>query len=884
VKRWIFLFSCWASFPLLGQNHVFNGDFELGGPGIGFIVNGNGYSFQVPPYLGTTSPGNCTVTQHPELFNTTQFLPINDHTSGSGNMLVVDGGTTGGNQPFWQAGNNGGGVCGLSPGNNYLLSYWLHSVSTAVTNPATQADIKVLFTNASNVTVLTQPTLAPLPALGWQPYAVQFTANSACVSIELYDNNLVANGNDFAIDDISVKPLDDPLFASASTTRPNCSDSTSAGIAVYAKGGVPPYSFQLSGPSGNFSNNQGIFTGLLSGTYSCTVTDFNNQTITLASIVVFPNNYLLVHPQDTAVCSNSTVNIQVSAHQNTSYLWTASPADPGLVNPSSASISVSPLQSTVYTVSSSDQNFNLLSNGNFESGNTGFSTDLTYFTPSNSMALPSSYGLTPNAGFWEPSFAACVDHTLGNGVGIMLVVDGAVSGNALVWKQHAVVEKHKNYTFQYYAQSVKGVNPAVLQTRINGIPVMTDTLGLATCNWQLHTTVWNSGNDTSVLLEIHNLNQSSNGNDFALDDISLYTLRSCTNQSSVTILQSNSNLGLVYPAHLCAGFASVSPQLNPGIPTNGTYNAQPQGLNIDPLTGILQSNGTQPGTYSIIYTTTLCNVIAKDTFQLVVHPLPALNSLTGGAFDCPSQSFDSVLLYLNAQFPVNVVFTYQGIADTLSGIANPLYLGNAPGMYTLSSVSDAHCANTLNGFLLLDSLLVPQQPWVLGNSTMCQNEPSSALSLSNANPNGVVSWFADASLSQFLESGNVFYPKNDTSATYYVVQNVGGCVSPVGSFTVTIVPCNVVVPSAFTPDGDGENDVWEIIGLDAKFPMNQVRVFNRWGELLYTSVQGDYASAPWNGTYQGVNLPNGSYYYIVEKAADGSIEPINGIVSILRKP
>ena len=205
-------------------------------------------------------------------------------------------------------------------------------------------------------------------------------------------------------------------------------------------------------------------------------------------------------------------------------------------------------------------------------------------------------------------------------------------------------------------------------------------------------------------------------------------------------------------------------------------------------------------------------------------------------------------------------------------------------MYTLSSVSDAHCANTLNGFLLLDSLLVPQQPWVLGNSTMCQNEPSSALSLSNANPNGVVSWFADASLSQFLESGNVFYPKNDTSATYYVVQNVGGCVSPVGSFTVTIVPCNVVVPSAFTPDGDGENDVWEIIGLDAKFPMNQVRVFNRWGELLYTSVQGDYASAPWNGTYQGVNLPNGSYYYIVEKAADGSIEPINGIVSILRKP
>jgi gliding motility-associated-like protein len=98
------------------------------------------------------------------------------------------------------------------------------------------------------------------------------------------------------------------------------------------------------------------------------------------------------------------------------------------------------------------------------------------------------------------------------------------------------------------------------------------------------------------------------------------------------------------------------------------------------------------------------------------------------------------------------------------------------------------------------------------------------------------------------------------------------------------VPCNLVVPSAFTPDGDGDNDVWEIVGLDAKFPLNQVRVFNRWGELIFTSREGDYSSSPWNGTYGGKALPNGSYYYVIEKAVDGSIEPINGTVSILRKP
>jgi gliding motility-associated-like protein len=60
-------------------------------------------------------------------------------------------------------------------------------------------------------------------------------------------------------------------------------------------------------------------------------------------------------------------------------------------------------------------------------------------------------------------------------------------------------------------------------------------------------------------------------------------------------------------------------------------------------------------------------------------------------------------------------------------------------------------------------------------------------------------------------------------------------------------------------------------------------VYNRWGELIYTSKEGDYSSSPWDGTYQGAKLPVGSYYYIIEKATDGSIEPINGVVSIIRK-
>ena len=93
-----------------GQNYIVNGDFEMGGPGQGFNVNGQGYVLLSPPFTGTTSPGDFAITNNPQPLNTAFFLSFGDHTSGSGKMMVIDGGAIGGNQPFWQAGNAGGGV------------------------------------------------------------------------------------------------------------------------------------------------------------------------------------------------------------------------------------------------------------------------------------------------------------------------------------------------------------------------------------------------------------------------------------------------------------------------------------------------------------------------------------------------------------------------------------------------------------------------------------------------------------------------------------------------------------------------------------------------------------------------------------------------------
>jgi gliding motility-associated-like protein len=883
VKPFLLLIGLLLSLNVCGQNYVYNGHFEFGGPGVGFNVNGQGYSFITPPYLGSTQPGDFAVTSNPYPLNTTFFLPFGDHTSGQGNMLVVDGVTIGGGQSFWQAGNNGGGVCGLTAGNTYVLSYWLRAASSSVTGVGTQADIKANFNNASNIQVLT-PTLSPLPAAGWQAYAIQFEASNSCVNISLYDDNISVTGNDFAIDDIALMPLGDPLSLTASSTRPTCSDSVSGVLIGYAKGGYPPYQYALSGGMGTLNNATGIFTNLPAGTYSISVTDANNQSVNLTNQLIFPSDFLTVNPTDTLVCSNTQISLTVSGGTNTNYLWMATPPDPSLLNPFNDTVNVSPNQTTSYLVSTNNLNENLVTNGNFEALNTGFYTDLSFLTPTNPSGLQSSYGITPNASFWEGTFSPCVDHTFGNGVGNMMVIDGSISGNQTVWKQIISVEKNTNYTFTYYVQSVESNNPAILKSSINGVSLGIDTLSNTTCLWQQVTATWNAGNDSLATLVIENLNQSGLGNDFAIDDISFSTLRSCSNHVDIQIIQGNPPLGLSYATDLCVNSGVSNPSLSAGIPSNGTYSSNPGGLNLDPLTGAINTTGSSPGIYQVVYSVSFCNTLAKDTFELTVHALPNLLSLTGGAYNCLLQTFDSVLLFLNASYPVTVDWTLNGTEQVTFGASDPVFLGTQNGLYELVSITDQYCTRTINGTILLDSLNVPQTPIVSGDSTICSNDPPPSYELINANPNGTISWFGDANLTEYLGSGNSFYPENDSSATYYVLQTVNGCAGQAQSFYVEVIACNLIIPTAFTPDGDGDNDLWEIVGLDAQFPLNQVKVYNRWGDLIYTSVEGNYALSPWDGTYNDKNLPVGSYYFILEKSTDGSIEPINGTVSILREP
>jgi len=81
--------------------------------------------------------------------------------------------------------------------------------------------------------------------------------------------------------------------------------------------------------------------------------------------------------------------------------------------------------------------------------------------------------------------------------------------------------------------------------------------------------------------------------------------------------------------------------------------------------------------------------------------------------------------------------------------------------------------------------------------------------------------------------------------------------------------------NVITPNDDGYNDVWKVSNIDQYRPC-KVRIFNRWGDELYSS--GDYQNN-WAGTYKGKKLPEGTYYYyLVTK--DGVV--YKGAINILK--
>lgn len=124
----------------------------------------------------------------------------------------------------------------------------------------------------------------------------------------------------------------------------------------------------------------------------------------------------------------------------------------------------------------------------------------------------------------------------------------------------------------------------------------------------------------------------------------------------------------------------------------------------------------------------------------------------------------------------------------------------------------------------------------------------------------------------------IVVPPGIGSSSYVLTASNKYC-SDTATVNVTLA-IDLFIPSAFSPNKDDVNDRWTITNAEA-FEDIEIKVFNRWGTLLYHSQNGGYTRASaWDGTYNGEPLPVATYYYIVD-LHNGS-EPQAGPVTIIR--
>ncbi|MCP3100362.1 gliding motility-associated C-terminal domain-containing protein [Myxococcus sp. K15C18031901] len=96
-----------------------------------------------------------------------------------------------------------------------------------------------------------------------------------------------------------------------------------------------------------------------------------------------------------------------------------------------------------------------------------------------------------------------------------------------------------------------------------------------------------------------------------------------------------------------------------------------------------------------------------------------------------------------------------------------------------------------------------------------------------------------------------------------VADSVSGCSGAAPQIIEQRNPRKVAVPSAFSPDGNGINDLFRPLNIE-DYPGSRFWVFNRWGENIFYSEGRTLLDFSWDGTYQGEHQPVGTYVWRVQ--------------------
>lgn len=278
---------------------------------------------------------------------------------------------------------------------------------------------------------------------------------------------------------------------------------------------------------------------------------------------------------------------------------------------------------------------------------------------------------------------------------------------------------------------------------------------------------------------------------------------------------------------------------------------------------------TAPQTiYMEVFTRSDTTFVCRDSVAVTLHPKMAVE-FTQSFPGCPGDCNAQVKATASGGFPP---YHYEWGADVLPSDSSQALGLCADAEYTVI-VFDSVCAydttHLVEAYSLPEIELItdPEDTIYTVNPRVTfyyENKSADSITLTN------FFWdFGDGTTSTEESPTHVF---NDSDTVRFAYTTIDGCDSAVYR-SIFLRELELNIPNVFTPNGDQFNQTFEIPDLD-KYIENELVVFNRWGQKVYEEKN-------YTGDWDGRNLADGTYFYILRAVGLFKEDVFRGSVTIL---
>lgn len=319
---------------------------------------------------------------------------------------------------------------------------------------------------------------------------------------------------------------------------------------------------------------------------------------------------------------------------------------------------------------------------------------------------------------------------------------------------------------------------------------------------------------------------------------------------------------------LCPAAKSV---LGSSVPATG--GTPPYVFNWSPSVGLSSTTVANPTITGVSSQTYVLDVSDKNdnhAYDTVVVTVPDLSVYTAGS-DVRSCAGKTITIgNPNNNSASGVTFIWSPAAGLSSPtLATPAANPSVSTVYTLT-VTKGSCS------LQTGTVFVDLQGLPLGlnfqDTTIYEGVTITLISSAQATS---YDWFPKYMIKYDYTNAPDVSPIHTTVYTVFAI-DANGCLTH-DTVRVNVIPSDEpVFYSAFTPNGDGNNDFF-FIGNVQKFPDNILKIYNRYGQVIYTAAG---YNNDWDGSYQGNKVPTGTYFYIFDTGTERG--QYKGSITILR--